>query len=101
MPRDNPCKYRYAGCAGDVPDGGRCCESCRAEHSRRERARRDAHRRAGRCIKCGKPVAKTKLVPTGGEPGKLRRVRQAAACCADCLSYFADRAEETRKEAEL
>ena len=91
MPRDNPCHYRYAGCEGTVGRSARCCEACRHEHNRRAKARRDALREQGRCLVCGKPVAKTKRVLVGGR-GLQRRVREPASCCPRHLAYFAARA---------
>jgi hypothetical protein len=90
--RENPCHYRYAGCAGAVDKGARTCDNCRAEHNRRETARRAARRKAKQCVKCGAPVARIKKMLAGYS--KHRVVKEAASCCAACLAYFAERAAE-------
>ena len=90
MSRENPCHYRYEGCAGAVSKGARCCESCRLIHNRRAAARRAELRKAGKCTVCGDPVAKSKKKIVAGVS---RRVHEPATLCKKHLAYFAERAE--------
>ena len=49
---------RCKDCALEALAGKARCKECAAEHSAREKARRDERRRRRQCWVCGKPVVK-------------------------------------------
>lgn len=84
MAGEHPCRGREAGCLGSCL--GTRCDPCRAVHNAREAARRAARRKAGQCLVCAQPVARTKLQEAG-----TKRVKEAARYCRAHLEYYAAR----------
>lgn len=82
MPYASGCR----GCGGET-DGTTRCAACREARRLEAAATRAQRRQDERCLACGDPVAKTKIV--GGAAGK--RVRAKAHYCPAHLEYYAAR----------
>jgi hypothetical protein len=69
------------------------CRECRRARREADAALREYRRENGQCLTCGAPVARSKLVPVGGDGhgGEHRREREPARYCREHLAYYAAR----------